>query len=145
MYLAIGLGFGFIKDERALAIHWRRVQIRDRDRLLDDMQFVAPFEVTGGCSPIRQCGWGLEAVTRDQKAELEEVQRLVYREQHRARYNRAIQDRNDAMWDAYRSGEFHKAMAFATAEWPEVILLVAKSRRDSRAIEIAKRYDRYWT
>lgn len=144
LLLAVGMGVGLIKEGRTLMLNSRRVQVIDRDRLVDDMQFITPFEVTDWYSPIRQFVWGHEAMTRDEKSELEQVRRMVAREQFRARYNHAIEDRNEAMWNAYRSGEFHKAMAFATKEWLEVILLVARSRYDSRAIEIVKKYDRYW-
>lgn len=143
-FLAIGIAVGLLKEGLAVVLHWRRGQVPNRDRLVDAMQFITPFEVTDWYSPERQYLWGHEAVTREQKSGLEQVRRMVYIEESRPRYNHAIKDRNNAMWNAYKSGEFRKAMAFATIGWLEVILLVAESRNDSTAIEIVKKYDRYW-
>ena len=142
--LVVGIAVGVIKDWRAFVLHSRRVPVLLRARLVEDMQFIGRFDVFDWYSPVRQYMYGREPVTDKQKSELDYVRRLVESEQFRPNWNHAIEDSNEAMWNAYKSGKFHKALGFATQGWLEVILLVSRSRLDSKAAKILDNYERYW-
>lgn len=70
--------------------------------------------------------------TRQEKREVSMVEEAAFVELRRANHP-AFADDYKALREAYNSGQFHKAMRYATTKWLKAILLVARSRGDMMA------------
>ena len=104
-----------------------------REDLISDMDRINPFPVHSTIDLVRQyrCA-NREDMTREEKREERMVEIIGWLEMWRAN-KPAFTDDFNAMMESYRSGEFHKAMRYATTDWLKAISLVARSRGDMAA------------
>ena len=127
--LNCGMGIAFLW----IAYLDRAKKVVSREDLISDMDRINPFPVPSTIDLVRQyrCA-NLEDMTREEKREERMVEIIGWLEMRRAN-KPAFADDFNAMMESYRSGEFHKAMRYATTDWLKAISLVARSRGDMAA------------
>lgn len=101
-----------------------------REDLILDMGSIDPFPVAFTLGLVLEYRYANHNDrTRQEKSEVSIVEEAALYEVRREKHPAFIDDYH-ALRDAYNSGQFHKAMRYASMKWLKVILLVARSRGD---------------
>lgn len=118
----------------AWAVYMHRPKIApSREDLILDMRYIEPFTVDVSLDLITQYVYENDKNrTRREREEVGLVEIAALYELQRADHP-AFKDDYAALRAAYNSGEFHKAMRYASMKWLMAILLVARSRGDLSA------------
>ena len=104
-----------------------------REELILDMLIVKPFPVAYkiGLVDMYKCARP-DDCTDEERDEVNLIDCWVQDDLGRAKHPAFAVD-HEALMNAYKAGEFHKAMRYATINWLKAILLVARSRGDMQA------------
>lgn len=124
-------GIAFVLASAALAYSEGHKKPLSREDLILLTGSIKPFVIK---SPISLIGMYRSTKSRA-KTELGHVENLVLGVLQRSRHP-AFKEDYSATWEAYRSGDFHRALRYSSPEWIEAVVRVAALRGDPQAKRI---------